>query len=75
MKKTNQFGNGKLQFKKQAIANLSKPDMMHVQGGQAAVTTSFGKCTGFLCCDKTQSIEIATEIITDIIKKEVGLQP
>ncbi len=58
MKKTSQFEMESCSLEKHAIANLSKPDMMHVQGGQAAVTTSFGKCSGFLCCDKTQSIEI-----------------
>lgn len=71
MKKVNQTNQSKLQFRKQAIANLSKPEMSNVQGGQAAVTTSFGNCTGFLCCNKTQSIEIATDIITDLLKDQI----
>jgi hypothetical protein len=71
MKKVNQTNQSKLQFRKQAIANLSKPEMNNVQGGQAAVTTSFGNCTGFLCCNKTQSIEIATDIITDLLKDQI----
>lgn len=67
MKKVNQTTQSKLQFKKEAIANLSKPEMSNVQGGQAAVTTSFGNCTGFLCCDKNQSIEITLDIIKDFV--------
>ncbi len=51
MEKINQFSNGKLQLKKTAITNLTRTDMMNVNGGEAAVTT-FGKCTGFACCGK-----------------------
>lgn len=69
MKKINQFNNGKLQLKKTAIANLTRTDMMNVNGGEAAVTTSFGKCTGFACCGKNESIEITIKIITDLVIK------
>ncbi len=68
----------KLQLKKQAIANLSKPEMTHVQGGgEAAWLPSFGKCRGFLCCaDKTQSIDIASKIIRDLIGQQIpDIQP
>lgn len=57
MKKITQPAN-KLQFKKQAIANLTRTDLANVNGGQAAVTTSFGKCTGFLCCSPTKTRDI-----------------
>jgi hypothetical protein len=40
----------KLNFKKETITNLSKSDLSGVLGGNAAVTTSIGSCTGFLCC-------------------------
>lgn len=76
MKKTNQLNQGKLQLKKQAIANLSRPEMTHVQGGEAAATTSFGKCSGFLCCDKTESIKIATKVIKDLFDQQIpDVQP
>lgn len=74
MKKVNQTNQSKLQFRKQAIANLSKPEMSHVQGGEAAATTSFGKCSGFLCCNKTQSIQIATDIIKDLFDQQQAPQ-
>lgn len=69
MKKINALTPGKLQFKKQAIASLTRTDLMHINGGEAAVTTSFGKCSGFLCCGKNESIEITIKILTEVVVK------
>lgn len=66
MKKITQAAN-KLQFKKQAIANLSRTDLAQVNGGKAAVTTSFGNCTGFLCCSPTKSREIIDDWLDTIL--------
>lgn len=55
MKKITQ-ATGKLQFRKQAIANLSKAEQTQVNGGKAAFTTSFGNCSGFLCCNPDRDI-------------------
>ncbi len=65
MKKTNQ-NQGKLQFRKQAIANLTKSETENVQGGKAAFTTSFGNCSGFLCCSPTKSTVLIDDIIPTI---------
>lgn len=65
MKKTNQINNGKLQLKKQAIANLSKPEQTMINGGKedaAAWTTSIGKCSGFMCCGHTDTCTWVQEV-------------
>lgn len=50
---------GKLQLKKHAVSNLSKTEMEHLKGGsEEAITTSWGSCTGWTCCNPT------TETIT-----------
>ncbi|PSK93280.1 class I lanthipeptide [Taibaiella chishuiensis] len=66
MKKVNQTANSKLQFRKEAIVNLNRSEMSHVQGGEAAWTTSFGKCSGFLCCSPSKSKELIKDIIDNI---------
>lgn len=44
----------KLELKKKTISILSDDHLKVLNGGDAApVTTSFGQCTGFLCCDPT----------------------
>ncbi len=65
MKKINQ-NQGKLQFRKQAIANLTKSETENVQGGKAAFTTSFGNCSGFLCCSPTKSKDILQDWLDTI---------
>lgn len=70
MKKVNN-GNAKLQFKKQAIANLSKTEMNQVEGGKenaAAFTTSYGNCSGFLCCHPDGGPKPTGDLIVDTIK-------
>lgn len=74
MKKINSFGNEKLRLKKKAIANLSKPDMAQVQGGEAAFTTSYGKCTGIFCCNRLpQSMDIMAACFPDMFADGVQL--
>lgn len=41
----------KLNLNKTVISQLSGEEQMNVRGGQNEVTTSFGQCTGFLCCE------------------------
>lgn len=71
MKKITQPAN-KLQFKKQAIANLSRTEQSNVNGGKAAVTTSFGNCTGFLCCSPSKSREIIDDLLDTILGPGAG---
>lgn len=75
MKKINSFGNEKLRLKKHAIANLSKPDMAQVQGGEAAFTTSYGKCTGIFCCNRLQTIDIMASCFDFPSMFADGVQP
>lgn len=76
MKKINPFGNEKLRLKKQAIANLSKPDMAQVQGGEAAFTTSFARCSGFLCCNRMHSVDIlCLDLPPSVIFSDIIQQP
>jgi hypothetical protein len=56
-------GAVKLQLKKHAVSNLSKTEMEHLKGGEAAVTTSIGKCTGVFCCEDTSWISILTTVL------------
>lgn len=80
MKKVNQ-NNSKLQFRKQAIANLSKSESENVQGGKPAWTTSFGNCSGFLCCSPTKSTVLIDDFFptlkctTDNNDNGLGMQP
>ena len=66
MKKVNQAANSKLQFRKEALVNLNRSEMDHVQGGEAAWTTSFGNCSGFLCCSPTKSKVLIKDILDKI---------
>lgn len=49
---------GRLSLRKDVVTTLSENDMHLVNGGEAAWTTSFGNCSGWACCDKTQSEKI-----------------
>lgn len=50
----------KLTLDKKTITQLSKKEQANVCGG-AAWTTSFGSCTGWLCCEEQPKI---TEVYT-----------
>jgi hypothetical protein len=50
----------KLTLNKKTITKLSVAEQSSVMGG-LAFTTSFGSCTGFLCCDPQPKI---TELYT-----------
>lgn len=67
MKKTNLAGSAKLQLKKQAIANLSKNEMTAVAGGKPQFTTSYGNCSGFLCCERETGPKPPGDFIIDVI--------
>lgn len=42
----------KLTLNKSVISKLTDSEQDGVKGGAAEVTTSFGGCTGFLCCNQ-----------------------
>ncbi|MGG9963932.1 class I lanthipeptide [Ferruginibacter sp. SUN106] len=47
----------KLQLKKQAVSNLTNPQLNNIKGGnEEAWTTSKRACTGFLCCEPPPTI-------------------
>lgn len=52
----------KLELKKKTISILSNDDLKIMNGGveDAGLTTSFGNCTGFTCCDDTSGSYIVT---------------
>jgi hypothetical protein len=53
----------KLQLKKQAISNLTNADLEKVKAGteeDAAITTSWGSCTGRHCCPTNTTTETIT---------------
>ena len=57
----------KLELKKKTISILSDDQLKTMEGGLVdPVTTSFGQCTGFTCCDDTLSIKIAVSILVTI---------
>ena len=57
----------KLELKRKTISVLSDDELKKLDGGLAEpVTTSFGNCTGFLCCGDTESIGIAISIAIGI---------
>jgi hypothetical protein len=57
----------KLQLNKQAVSNLSKPEMQNIQAGDAW-TTSIGHCSGFTCCGASQTCTWVTTITTTITR-------
>jgi hypothetical protein len=63
-----QPSNGKLQLKKQAVSNLSRAELEHVQGGDPGlITTSWGGCTGWTCCGSTTETVTISFVITTLI--------
>jgi hypothetical protein len=64
----------KLELKRKTISVLSDDELKRIDGGEdpiAPVTTSFGNCTGFTCCDDTESYEI-TIIVTFLTTFTIG---
>lgn len=61
--------NKKLQLKKQAITNLTQTEQNAIRGGDGdEITTSWGKCTGALCCGgNTENCDVTIKILTIII--------
>jgi RNase P/RNase MRP subunit POP5 len=54
----------KLQLKKQAISNLLNKQLENVKAGKANIAlilSSYGPCTGILCCDRTATYTTITE--------------
>ncbi|WP_118975178.1 hypothetical protein [Taibaiella koreensis] len=51
MKRTKQ--NGKLKLGKDVVSSLTKAEQNNLLGGEPQWTTSFGNCSGFLCCNPT----------------------
>ncbi len=68
MMKPNQT-NLKLKLNKQSVSNLSKADMQKINGGveEAALTTSAFGCSGFTCCNASQTCTIVQTIIQTIV--------
>lgn len=59
----------KLKLSKHTVSNLTNSEQARLIAGgaeEAVVTTSFGKCTGFTCCDPTESITITITVATQI---------
>ncbi len=59
----------KLELKKKTISVLSERDLQVMEGGEESggnLTTSFGSCTGFLCCQNTSVITWTIELTSGL---------
>ena len=63
-----------LSLKKQAVSKLTNAQQANLQAGNAA-TTSFIQCSGFSCCDPTESVTIITQIFNCLPQEDKELTP
>ncbi|WP_157977098.1 class I lanthipeptide [Taibaiella helva] len=71
MKRTKQ--NSKLKLGKEVVSSLTRNEQRSLQGGEPQWTTSFGDCSGFLCCNPTGLTKTYSQVFKCL--EEEGLAP